>query len=111
MLRRHFGWCRLLSGRRYGRSFGGFVRRMMMAAAHGVGILPLSRQACKNLGGLSFRNGGAVEESVVACGRSAAGKQQIPPFGRNDKALERESHDADTIVCGKGHCEEAKRRR
>src|SRR5215467_2620415 len=42
---------------------------------------------------LSFRNGKAVEESVVAYSRYAASKQQTPPFdfaeGRNDKIMDR----------------------
>ena len=35
---------------------------------------------------LSFRDGEAVEESAVACGGYAAGKQQIPRSYRNDRA-------------------------
>ena len=33
---------------------------------------------------MSFRNGEAVEGSVVACSGYPAGNQQILPFGRND---------------------------
>jgi hypothetical protein len=34
---------------------------------------------------MSFRDGKAVEESAVACSGYAAGQQQIPPFGQNDR--------------------------
>ncbi len=34
---------------------------------------------------LSFRNGEAARNLLIACAAHAAGDEQIPPFGRNDK--------------------------